>query len=100
MVLFVYVVSLASNEKFEFSITESILIVILSSTIVIYCLNTTFFKKNRTNSLNNFNEIISLIFSKRISLTTILIIFYLLFTLIVAVKVASKFEGPLRNLIK
>lgn len=41
-----------------------------------------------------------LIFNTSNVLPTLIIIFYLLYTLIVAVKIASKFEGPLRNLIK
>lgn len=65
---------------------------------------TIFFSNFFINKISKINfsttEQFNLIFTKIISITTLIIIIYLLLTLIVAVKITSKFEGPLRNVIK
>lgn len=99
MVLFVYIVSLASNEKFEPSIENLSSLVIFISFLLIT------FSIFKTRPLINSSEkslffLMKIVFSDNIFFLTLVIISYLLFTLIVVVKVSSIFEGPLRSIIK
>lgn len=99
IVLFVYVIRLASNEKFELNYEEIIvLLLIVITTLTIMILPSFFIKNFEILRFNLFDQTI-LIFSFEIIILTILVITYLLFTLIVAVKISSKYEGPLRNFI-
>jgi len=98
MVLFIYITSLASNEKFFFRANPILLLYIISIIIIILLIN-----KNEEaqifNQLNNINKIFNSIYSLNVITLTITTIIYLLLTLIVVVKVASKYEGPLRNIV-
>lgn len=97
--LFVYVVSLASNEKFELNYEELIIIFsIVFITLTLTIINSFFYKSFDFSIFNIVDQNI-IIFSEEIINLIILIIAYLLFTLIVAVKISSKYEGPLRNFI-
>lgn len=98
MVLFVYIVRLASNEKFEpkVEISTSIALIVTFTTIIISALF--FFQRTTSKINNNLLEITYVIFSQKIIWPTIIIIGYLLFALIVAVKISSKYEGSLRRL--
>lgn len=98
MVLFIYIASLASNEKFFLKTKTLIQIAILS--IIFYAL--IFVNINdQTLINNNINEIKILINMYIINtmIVTAITIIYLLLTLIIVVKVTSKYEGPLRNII-
>lgn len=99
IVLFVYVVSLASNEKFELKISLFYQILTLNRLIVLTVGVWNYFQVNNL-LVDQTNILIKtiMIFSSRNILTSILIITYLLFTLLVAVKIASKYEGPLRKI--
>nr|YP_009740456.1 NADH dehydrogenase subunit 6 [Salina celebensis]QID03183.1 NADH dehydrogenase subunit 6 [Salina celebensis] len=99
MVLFVYVVSLASNEKFEMKMSLFYQMITLNSLMVLIVGVWNYFQVNnllvdQTNMLMKT----MMIFSSSNILTSILIMTYLLFTLLVAVKIASKYEGPLRKI--
>nr|YP_009652405.1 NADH dehydrogenase subunit 6 [Sinella curviseta]QAU56476.1 NADH dehydrogenase subunit 6 [Sinella curviseta] len=97
MVLFVYIVSLASNEKFSVNFSLTIILSAAVSFMSFSILYLSFFDKTQSLFSNNFFEQTMMIFSGTLVAPTILIMFYLLYTLIVAVKVSSKLEGPLRN---
>jgi NADH-ubiquinone oxidoreductase chain 6 len=99
IVLFIYVVSLASNEKFELNFEELSFLAISAILILIIINFSSFFNKLMDFNSFNLNDQTILIFSNENIILTILIIVYLLFTLIVAVKISSKYEGPLRNFI-
>lgn len=99
IVLFVYVVRLASNEKFELKLEEISLLSVIRLTVVVIIIFPAFFQKNINNQITNFFDQTIIIFSNQIVILVIIVIVYLLFTLIVAVKVSSKYEGPLRNFI-
>nr|YP_009654742.1 NADH dehydrogenase subunit 6 [Catacanthus incarnatus]QCI09297.1 NADH dehydrogenase subunit 6 [Catacanthus incarnatus] len=95
LVLFIYMASVASNEKFQFSYKMMILPVIFS---FIYMALT---MMNTTNChMNNLivNESISLIkiFNMNTAQLTIMMIMYLLITMIVVSKMVKVNEGPLR----
>jgi len=98
-VLFVYVVSLASNEKFELKYEETYRWAIISTFIIILFTISLYFNKIAENvNINLYNQTL-IIFSDEIIIIITLVIAYLLFTLIIAVKISSKYEGPLRNFI-
>lgn len=99
IVLFVYVVSLASNEKFEINIEEIIFIFSILFFIFLIIFSSRFFNKIFDTLNFNLTDQTLIIFSKEAIILIRLIITYLLFTLIVAVKISSKYEGPLRNFI-
>jgi NADH-ubiquinone oxidoreductase chain 6 len=100
MVLFIYITRLASNEKFELNIKSSyqlsrwLLIILIFTTLII------FYNKNRTPENFTILKQTIILFSSPIFTITFLVITYLLLTLIIAVKITSKFEGPLRRVIK
>jgi len=98
IVLFIYITRLASNEKFFIYISPTP--IAYFTTIVITILLT---NKNEEiqifNQFNNINKIFSSIYSLNVVTLTTTTIIYLLLTLIVVVKVASKYEGPLRNIV-
>lgn len=99
MVLFVYVVRLAANEKFELNLEEiKKLTMWLIIALLVTFLSSFFTKIFEFNSFNLYEQAI-IIFSGEIMIIILLIIAYLLFTLIVAVKISSKYEGPLRRFI-
>lgn len=100
IVLFIYITRLAANEKFIVqapNLSPQTIISLVSLIILIFLLTQTF---THPGPLVNLKPQLSLMFSNPILSLTILIIIYLLVTLIVAVKIANKIEGPLRNIIK
>nr|UPX88561.1 NADH dehydrogenase subunit 6 [Palomena prasina] len=95
LVLFIYMSSIASNEKFNSPI-KMMLISLLLLIIIIYCM----FMYNKMNMINNLymNEVISLIkiFNSMTAQITMMVIMYLLLTMIVVSNIAKVTEGPLR----
>jgi len=98
IVLFVYIVSLASNEKFNLSFNRLIIISSLMLIILFFSgLNRQdlLFETKFESSILLVNKIYSINAAPLILITII----YLLYTLIVVVKIIETFEGPLRSLI-
>jgi len=99
IVLFIYISRLASNEKFYIKINNLILIAMLIAPIIIFYLT------NQLNRTYHHSEIVTIknifieLYSKSIFMPTCLTIVFLLLTLIVVVKIRSKYEGPIRNII-
>nr|YP_009745929.1 NADH dehydrogenase subunit 6 [Dolichosciara megumiae]QIH95787.1 NADH dehydrogenase subunit 6 [Dolichosciara megumiae] len=109
LVLFIYVTSLASNEVFKFSIklmllTFSFLIMFMSVyyfvdlSLVMNLFKTEMDSSPLSNILSENMELIYKLYNFPTNWMTSLMINYLLFTLIVVVKVTQFFYGPLRNL--
>nr|YP_009104691.1 NADH dehydrogenase subunit 6 [Damithrax spinosissimus]AIT75858.1 NADH dehydrogenase subunit 6 [Damithrax spinosissimus] len=104
LVLFIYVASLASNEFFKFSLSLFLFFIFfLTLTALIFLISDSIFltTPNSTPPSNPVLHtstmfIISWIYSPSLMKTTLFIIFYLLFTLIVVVKITNLFKGPLR----
>ena len=109
LILFIYVISLASNEIFNFSLKIFInKIFIFSSSITIiflldfYLIN--FFNKNievlklENTKITNFEsaELINSIYNFPGNIITIILIIYLFLCLIGICKIINIFEGPLR----
>lgn len=106
LVLFIYVTSLASNEMFKPSILSLIAIVIVSVTgaVALIC-DPIILSQNTLLKISSFItdfyystdlELVSTIYNSTNINLTIFIVFYLLLTLIVVVKVTGNFFGPLR----
>lgn len=97
IVLFVYTVRLASNEKFSIKIKRVTKIVgslILITTLYLVNINQ-HVEQTQAIGIKNFYRMYS-IRMVRITISTIL---YLLLTLVVVVKITSKFKGPIRNIL-
>nr|AWV83728.1 NADH dehydrogenase subunit 6 [Tettigarcta crinita] len=103
LVLFMYMASIASNEKFIFSMKLLIMFMIMFTFMTMKIDYTKMFKKLMTLydsiMMNNFDEKMSLMkmFNFTSSYMTLMLIMYLLFTLIVIVKITSIKQGPLRS---
>nr|AFU50187.1 NADH dehydrogenase subunit 6 [Prioninae sp. MJTNT-2012] len=105
LVLFIYMTSIASNEKFKFSskimmMTLGMLITSASLMIVDkFFLNTNMFMQDlipqNMNSSNNFS--MTKFFNWPSSMNLIMIMVYLLITLIMVVKITNIKYGPLRQ---
>nr|ALO77551.1 NADH deshydrogenase subunit 6 [Myodermum sp. MYO01] len=104
LVLFIYMTSVASNEKFTFSIK-----ILLMISFTLFLVSLTFFiPKIYTNMTNLYKEMISLDFQYTLSLSKffnypsmsimLLLIIYLLITLIAVVKITNIKQGPLRQM--
>nr|YP_010385143.1 NADH dehydrogenase subunit 6 [Sphaeridium lunatum]UPL65153.1 NADH dehydrogenase subunit 6 [Sphaeridium lunatum] len=101
LVLFIYMTSVASNEKFYFSKTLMFTFILLSFIMLI----SLFFMDNlitEYSSLFNINSDLNLNLNKYITypynIITIMMIFYLLITLIAVVKISKIKYGPLRHM--
>lgn len=109
LVLFIYVISLASNEIFNLS--KKLIYIRLIIFILIIVINI-ILDKSIINTFNNNNEIIILnnlksylrenslflnkLYNYPTNIITIILINYLLLTLIIIVKITNIFYGPLR----
>nr|UZC78773.1 NADH dehydrogenase subunit 6 [Nephrotoma sp.] len=112
LVLFIYMTSLASNEMFNFSIKN---LIIISSTLMflmmlIFIINdsilmNSFMLNMETNSImNEMNFIkedtlnLNKLYNFPTNMLTIMLINYLFLTLIIIVKITNNFHGPLRQI--
>nr|AZL35878.1 NADH dehydrogenase subunit 6 [Cosmoscarta exultans] len=106
MVLFIYMSSIASNEKFKFSmklmtmmmllLMLMMLIINIDSNMIIKSINSE--TLSFMNSKNNNKEISSIMkmFNLPSMIISMMMIMYLLFTMISTVKITNIKEGPLR----
>nr|YP_010284543.1 NADH dehydrogenase subunit 6 [Allotraeus orientalis]UKQ56286.1 NADH dehydrogenase subunit 6 [Allotraeus orientalis] len=103
MILFIYMTSVASNEKFKFSLNMTLMITLIIMLILTTIFIDNFFfnlsQLNYTINLNKFNNNLSM--SKYIifpmNKIMLMIIMYLLVTLIAVVKITNINYGPLRQ---
>jgi hypothetical protein len=99
MVLFIYIVSLASNEKIYIS-PEKITIFLPIITLGFFVYLTNFNFQQITTAYEEATNIhINSIYRLNRFLLIFSTIVYLLLTLVIVVKVSNKFEAPLKNLI-
>jgi len=106
LVLFIYVTSLASNEIFKPSMISLMIIILASSTRSFFLfLDPMILYHNNIIKIRSFIldfhfckdiELINTIYNSTNINITIFIVFYLLLTLIVVVKITDRFFGPLR----
>nr|YP_010028961.1 NADH dehydrogenase subunit 6 [Tanyptera hebeiensis]QOU09751.1 NADH dehydrogenase subunit 6 [Tanyptera hebeiensis] len=112
LVLFIYMTSLASNETFNFSmknflIISSILLISLLMILIINdstLLNSFSLNIEMTSIMNEMNFIkentlnLNKLYNFPTNMLTILLINYLFLTLIIIVKITNNFYGPLRQI--
>nr|YP_010951025.1 NADH dehydrogenase subunit 6 [Thienemanniella tusimufegea]WML69366.1 NADH dehydrogenase subunit 6 [Thienemanniella tusimufegea] len=109
LILFIYVISLASNEKFNFSLNTSIqnLIMLMILTMMFFFIDKYFLNNLILNyeTLMNYNnilmnmensQILNKMFNFPTNMITILLMIYLFLCLIAICKIIYIFEGPLR----
>nr|QWZ46424.1 NADH dehydrogenase subunit 6 [Stenomorpha consobrina] len=102
MILFMYMTSIASNEKFYFNIKY--LMFLLSLTLA-FIIPSIYFNMNTTNNeiiMQNLNMTMNQSFIKYInhpsSMILIFMMMYLLLTMIAAVKITNFKQGPVRHM--
>nr|YP_009971705.1 NADH dehydrogenase subunit 6 [Palaestes abruptus]QNG56285.1 NADH dehydrogenase subunit 6 [Palaestes abruptus]QNG56415.1 NADH dehydrogenase subunit 6 [Palaestes abruptus] len=101
LILFMYMTSIASNEKFKISIklTSLLLFFLISMPLMFQNINMKFFNENFLNQ--NFQSMFSLSMNKYMFIPSIIIYFmiiiYLFITLIAVVKIINIKYGPLRQ---
>nr|QNG56324.1 NADH dehydrogenase subunit 6 [Palaestes scutellaris] len=101
LVLFMYMTSIASNEKFKFSLKLSFLFILffINLPLIFYNKNIKFFNENCLNQ--NFKSMFSFSMNKYMyspsMMIYMMIIIYLFITLIAIVKIINIKYGPLRQ---
>jgi len=98
MVLFVYIISLASNEIFNIFNSTSIIIIIIPSLLSLTLYLTLKNHHINTESSLNFTHQFNKIYTITPRLIILFTIAYLLITLIVAVKISNLKEAPIKNI--
>nr|UXW88388.1 NADH dehydrogenase subunit 6 [Coccinella septempunctata] len=103
LVLFIYMTSIASNEKFKFNYKLLIFMIMIFTLILIYFMfyNKFLFNMNLSNELinmNNFNLNLNKFITFPNSNIFIIIMFYLLVAMIAIVKISKTNFGPLRQM--
>nr|ATD53073.1 NADH dehydrogenase subunit 6 [Paphnutius ruficeps]ATV98866.1 NADH dehydrogenase subunit 6 [Paphnutius sp. EMHAU-15062703] len=106
LVLFIYMASIASNEKFKFSLKLLTLIMIMTPLMFMSMVDIQMTMSININENVNYNlnskinnkEILSVMkmFNYPTMMITILTIIYLLFTMISIISITNNSEGPLR----
>nr|YP_010463250.1 NADH dehydrogenase subunit 6 [Iphicrates gressitti]UUJ37774.1 NADH dehydrogenase subunit 6 [Iphicrates gressitti] len=91
LVLFIYMASVASNEKFNISMKMFMLIVFMLSLTI----PTKFMMNNMPP--NYLNMMLNWLFNSKTLYITIIMVLYLFFTMIVVSKIVNINEGPLRT---
>nr|YP_009971822.1 NADH dehydrogenase subunit 6 [Deporaus marginatus]QNH68709.1 NADH dehydrogenase subunit 6 [Deporaus marginatus] len=104
LVLFMYMTSIASNEKFKFSFKLNILLMtaIFVSMMTFFLNNFQFIKMNKLMMNPNYEMIMNFVSMNKFmnypsNLMMVMIIIYLLITLIAVIKITSINHGPLRQ---
>nr|YP_011026071.1 NADH dehydrogenase subunit 6 [Arctolamia fruhstorferi]WQM87504.1 NADH dehydrogenase subunit 6 [Arctolamia fruhstorferi] len=106
LILFIYMTSIASNEKFKFSYKLLMLMILMITifSMIVMMIDSYFLNLHMMNSLNNQNSMMTnfnLSLNKYLywpmNLIFYLMIIYLLITLIMVVKITNIKSGPLRQ---
>nr|WRY72510.1 NADH dehydrogenase subunit 6 [Zyginella mandali] len=97
LILFTYMSSIASNEKFKIKINLMMIFIIMM------LLTDEMMISNQTNDklqilhTNNIDLSLTKVYNNKSMLITILLVLYLLLTMIVVTKLVKHFKGPLRS---
>nr|WNN67220.1 NADH dehydrogenase subunit 6 [Colasposoma dauricum] len=101
LILFIYMTSVASNEKFKFSFKIMYLSLSIFMISMVFNMNQKL-KLMETNPFNNYNNPMTMnmkYFSPSMKMILIFLMTYLLLTLIMTVYMTKKNMGPLRSKI-
>nr|AVJ52581.1 NADH dehydrogenase subunit 6 [Lamprocoris roylii] len=96
LVLFIYMASMASNEKFKTSINMISLFFMVLMTSTLITKNFQMIEYPQNNNLNNPMMSLMKLFNSMSIYITMMMILYLLLTMIVVSYIANTQEGPLR----
>nr|YP_010128169.1 NADH dehydrogenase subunit 6 [Tropidothorax cruciger]QPP20738.1 NADH dehydrogenase subunit 6 [Tropidothorax cruciger] len=91
LVLFIYMASIASNEKFKFSM-KMLSLVIMMPVLYLYISQ----EESEIINMSDLKMMLHNLFNMPTMLLTLMITFYLLFTMITISKIVNIHEGPLR----
>nr|YP_010363561.1 NADH dehydrogenase subunit 6 [Atkinsoniella wui]UNZ12662.1 NADH dehydrogenase subunit 6 [Atkinsoniella wui] len=97
LILFTYMSSIASNEKFKLKLNLSIVL------MIVILITEEMMNENQINELQNLTNLTQEYFSmiklynKKSMILTIILVLYLLLTMIVVTKIVKHHEGPLRS---
>nr|NP_112431.1 NADH dehydrogenase subunit 6 [Tetrodontophora bielanensis]AAK30950.1 NADH dehydrogenase subunit 6 [Tetrodontophora bielanensis] len=97
MVLFIYIASLASNEKFHFKYKTAMLL-LMPMIIVMFIMLVLYNSQDYLFNYIEFKTLIYLIYSHYILYPTLISMLYLLLTLIITVDLVKLYEAPIRSL--
>nr|APX39757.1 NADH dehydrogenase subunit 6 [Linaeidea aenea] len=105
LILFIYMTSIASNEKFKFSYKLSLLMLMFMMTMMILLLMDFYYFNMKINvsdmliqnNMNNFKLSMNKYMNYPQNLILFMMIMYLLITLIMVVKITNISYGPLRQ---
>nr|AEH21223.1 NADH dehydrogenase subunit 6 [Himacerus apterus] len=105
LVLFIYMASVASNEKFKSSMTMLIFVMMWMLLIIIIMYNNddeiiiNMNQYNTSQLFMNYNQsiIMNKMFNTQFMMITIMLVIYLLFTMISVTFMVNVFEGPMRK---
>nr|UFP91249.1 NADH dehydrogenase subunit 6 [Lucanus kanoi kanoi] len=104
LVLFMYMTSVASNEKFEFSWTTMILIASGLTSVILIQMNDYWMGFTKTINMEKMSNLKPFFFSLNKFLNepsyslSIILIIYLLITLIAVIKIINIKSGPIRHM--
>nr|AAS18915.1 NADH dehydrogenase subunit 6 [Achelia bituberculata] len=103
LVIFIYIASLSSNEKFNVSWNNYIYMIffLMGTMIFMYCMN----ENNLISQIFNFNknllfyqsDYVTNMYSFSMMLSTLFLALYLMITLFIIVKMSNMNKGPLRS---
>nr|AKK32530.1 NADH dehydrogenase subunit 6 [Henschiella sp. PJ-2015] len=99
MILFIYMISIASNEKFNISINMIMNMIMIMFMIMLINYKIKINLNNENNNLmnmNNMNFIMKMFYNNSYYITIMLVI-YLLITMIFTSYIINIFEGPMRK---
>nr|AFQ62129.1 NADH dehydrogenase subunit 6 [Trinodes hirtus] len=103
LILFIYMTSIASNEKFKLSLNLTVLQLITSTSLIIFMMKNKKIlmieNQDMLNTLKNMttSSLMNKFFNFPSSMMTVFLMMYLLITLIAVTKISSIQKGPLRQ---
>nr|APX39413.1 NADH dehydrogenase subunit 6 [Gastrophysa janthina] len=105
LILFIYMTSIASNEKFKFSSKLMLLIIMMSILMIMTMFMDSYYFNLKINMIDILNQNYNYNFKMSINkymnypqnLIMLMMIIYLLITLIMVVKITTLHKGPLRQ---
>nr|AML26329.1 NADH dehydrogenase subunit 6 [Hydrophilidae sp. BMNH 1274336] len=100
LVLFIYMTSIASNEKFKFSKIMMVNFIMIMSLIMLYSMlsDSLIYEYSELFNYQTLNLNLNKYINYPYNIITIMMIMYLLMTLIVVVKISKIKYGPLRQM--
>nr|AML26400.1 NADH dehydrogenase subunit 6 [Staphylinidae sp. BMNH 1274636] len=103
LILFIYMTSVASNEKFKYSNKIFIMMILMLITLIPIIIQDNLFYNMMNLNMESFsnNNMINFILNKYINfpfnIILMMLIIYLFITLIAVVKISNIYSGPLRQ---